>query len=178
MSTARKNIYHCEWNTNVLTLNYVNSPFQKSEFYNWKIVLGAAPTPEPEITTYSPPIDFDLGTTASAGIEVEDVQYEEPELEVVETDVQYEDVELGVEETIITEPSNSVDAGLTEPTLRIAADEASYEEEYNVEDESDYEPAGGDIPIQVEEVQGEKVEDLPGYEPLVLLVGTPEQAGY
>ena len=138
-----------------------NSPRQIS---NWKIVLGAAPTPEPEITTYSPPINFDLGTTASAGIEVENVQYE--------------DFELGVEETGITEPSNNVDAGLTEPTVRIAADEASYEEEYTEEDESDYEPAGGDIPIQVQKVQGEKVEDLPGYEPLVLLVGTPEQAGF
>ena len=68
---------------------------------------------------------------------------------------------------------------MTEPTLRIAADEDSYEEDYNEEDESDYEPAGADIPIQVEKIQEkEQVEDLPGYEPLVLLVGTPEQASF
>ena len=38
---------------------------------------------EPEITTYSPPIDFKLGTTASDGIEAGDVQYEDNEEDLV-----------------------------------------------------------------------------------------------
>ena len=94
---------------------------------------------DPEPTTYRAPIDFDLGTTASSGIEVGDVFLE----------AEYDDV-----------PSNSVT-------------EATYDDEYETEDETDYTPNNENIPI-VTERTGE-AESLPSYDPVVLLVGTPEK---
>lgn len=94
---------------------------------------------DPEPTTYRAPIDFDLGTTASSGIEVGDVFLE----------AEYDDV-----------PSNSVT-------------EATYDDEYETEDETDYTPNNENIPIVTERTR--EAESLPSYDPVVLLVGTPEK---
>ena len=49
-----------------------------------------------------------------------------------------------------------------------------YDDEYENEEPTSYQPENVDIPIVVEESQGVTV-DLPSYDPVVLLVGTPVQ---
>ncbi len=94
--------------------------------------LAAVNDPEP--TTYRAPIDFELGTTAATGIEVEDILLDNVENQI-------------------------------------------YDDEYETEDETDYKPQSGDIPIDVSEDDYDYEEDgLAGYDPVpVLLVGTPEK---
>ena len=53
-----------------------------------------------------------------------------------------------------------------------------YPDEYETEDETDYEPDSENIPIIVEETQqaaAQEEEALSSYDPVVLLVGTPEK---
>ena len=53
-----------------------------------------------------------------------------------------------------------------------------YPDEYETEDETDYEPDSENIPIIVEETQqaaAQEEEALASYDPVVLLVGTPEK---
>jgi len=109
------------------------------------------PVPEDiAITTYSPEIDFDLGTTSAEGIEVVNV------VTAVEEDpAEYlDDVLAG---------SNDVERA-----------QPLYDDEYEDEEITSYQPENVDIPIVVEESQGVTV-DLPSYDPVVLLVGTPDQ---
>ena len=89
---------------------------------------------DPEPTTYRAPIDFELGTTAATGIEVEDILLDNVENQI-------------------------------------------YDDEYETEDETDYKPQSGDIPIDISEDDYDYEEDgLAGYDPVpVLLVGTPEK---
>ena len=111
------------------------------------------PVPEDiAITTYSPEIDFDLGTTSAEGIEVVNV------VTAVEEDpAEYlDDVLAG---------SNDVERA-----------QPLYDDEYEDEEITSYQPENVDIPIVVEESQGVTV-DLPSYDPVVLLVGTPDQVG-
>ena len=103
---------------------------------------GIEPLNDPEPTTYRAPIDFDLGTTASSGIEVGDV--------FTRLEQEYQDEAL---------------AG--------AATEAGYDDEYETEDETDYTPQNDKIPIVTE--RATEQESLPSYDPVVLLVGTPEK---
>ena len=100
---------------------------------------------DPEPTTYRAPIDFDLGTTAATGIEVADVVLLKTE--------DYEDYDDSL--------SNGVDT--------------AYSDEYETEDETDYEPGSEDIPIVLEGGASQQAEALPSYDPVVLLVGTPEK---
>ena len=89
---------------------------------------------DPEPTTYRAPIDFELGTTAATGIEVEDILLDNVENQI-------------------------------------------YDDEYETEDETDYKPQSGDIPIDISGDDYDYEEDgLAGYDPVpVLLVGTPEK---
>lgn len=89
---------------------------------------------DPEPTTYRAPIDFELGTTAATGIEVEEILLDNVENQI-------------------------------------------YDDEYETEDETDYKPQSGDIPIDISEDEYDYEEDgLAGYDPVpVLLVGTPEK---
>ena len=110
------------------------------------------PVPDIAITTYSPEIDFDLGTTSADGIEVVNV------VTAVEEDpAEYlDDILAG---------SNDVERA-----------QPLYDDEYETEELTSYQPENVDIPIVVEESQGVTV-DLPSYDPVVLLVGTPVQVG-
>ena len=92
---------------------------------------------DPEPTTYRAPIDFELGTTAATGIEVEDILLDNVENQI-------------------------------------------YDDEYETEDETDYKPQSGDIPIDISEDDYDYEEDgLAGYDPVpVLLVGTPEKVRF
>ena len=93
---------------------------------------------DPEPTTYRAPIDFELGTTAATGIEVEDILFDNLDNEV-------------------------------------------YGDEYETEDETDYKPQSGNIPIsEVKDVSEDdynyEEDGLAGNDPVpVLLVGTPEK---
>ena len=104
---------------------------------------------DPEPTTYRAPIDFDLGTTAATGIDVDDV--------VILKDFNYD-----------YDNDNSL--------ARLQVEKA-YPDEYETEDETDYEPGSDRIPIVVEEAQPEALEEeaRSSYDPVVLLVGTPEK---
>ena len=106
------------------------------------------PVPDIAITTYSPEIDFDLGTTSADGIEVVNV------VTAIEEDpAEYlDDILAG---------SNDVESA-----------QPLYDDEYENEEPTSYQPDNVDIPIVVEESQGVTV-DLPSYDPVVLLVGTP-----
>ena len=55
-----------------------------------------------------------------------------------------------------------------------------YDDEYETEDETDYKPQSGDIPIDISEDDYDYEEDgLAGYDPVpVLLVGTPEKVRF
>ena len=107
------------------------------------------PVPDIAITTYSPEIDFDLGTTSADGIEVVNI------VTAVEEDpAEYlDDILAG---------SNDLDERA----------EPLYDDEYENEEITSYQPENVDIPIVVEESKGVTV-DLPSYDPVVLLVGTP-----
>merc|ERR1712203_42632 len=109
------------------------------------------PVPDIAITTYSPEIDFDLGTTSADGIEVVNI------VTAVEEDpAEYlDDILAG---------SNDLDERA----------EPLYDDEYENEEITSYQPENVDIPIVVEESKGVTV-DLPSYDPVVLLVGTPDQ---
>ena len=105
---------------------------------------------DPEPTTYRAPIDFDLGTTAATGIEVSNV--------VTRLEGDYGDESLA--------------SGVTE--------DETYDDAYETEDETDYTPQNQNIPIVVEEsvtagLSRDQEESLPSYDPVVLLVGTPEK---
>ena len=71
-------------------------------------------------------------------------------------------------------------AGLTCPGLDdilagsndVESAQPLYDDEYENEEPTSYQPDNVDIPIVVEESQGVTV-DLPSYDPVVLLVGTP-----
>ena len=99
---------------------------------------------DPEPTTYRAPIDFDLGTTASSGIDVGEV---------------------------FTSLEGDDDA------LADAVTEASYDDDYETEDETDYTPQNERIPIVLDDNSlNDTEESLPSYDPVpVLLVGTPEK---
>jgi len=106
---------------------------------------------DPEPTTYRAPIDFDLGTTAATGIEVSNV--------VTRLEGDYGDESLA--------------SGVTE--------DETYDDAYETEDETDYTPQNQNIPIVVEEsvtagLSRDQEESLPSYDPVVLLVGTPEKS--
>ena len=105
--------------------------------------LQSAEDPQP--TTYRAPIDFDLGTTAATGIEVDDV--------VLLKTKDYEDYDDSL--------ANGVDT--------------AYSDEYETEDETDYQPGSENIPIVLEGGASQQAEALPSYDPVVLLVGTPEK---
>jgi len=115
-----------------------------------QFTTGAA---DPEITTYSPPIDFKVGTTAPVGIEAADIQYED--------------------EVVSDVLSNGVDSSGEEYIEVVAA--PIYDNEYEDEEDTDYEPAGNSIPLQQEEEEEGETADLPNYQPVVLLLGTPEK---
>ena len=105
---------------------------------------------DPEPTTYRAPIDFDLGPTAATGIEVSNV--------VTRLEGDYGDESLA--------------SGVTE--------DETYDDAYETEDETDYTPQNQNIPIVVEEsvtavLSRDQEESLPSYDPVVLLVGTPEK---
>ena len=102
------------------------------------------PAQDPQPTTYRAPIDFDLGTTAATGIEVDDVVLLKTE--------DYEDYEDSL--------ANGLD---------------TYSDSYETEDETDYEPGSENIPIVLEGGASQQEEALPSYDPVVLLVGTPEK---
>ena len=53
--------------------------------------------------------------------------------------------------------------------------DTAYSDEYETEDETDYEPGSEDIPIVLEGGASQQAEALPSYDPVVLLVGTPEK---
>ena len=105
--------------------------------------LQSAEDPQP--TTYRAPIDFDLGTTAATGIEVDDV--------VLLKTKDYEDYDDSL--------ANGFDT--------------AYSDEYETEDETDYQPGSENIPIVLEGGASQQAEALPSYDPVVLLVGTPEK---
>lgn len=109
------------------------------------------PVQDIAITTYSPEIDFDLGTTSSEGIEVVNL------VTAVEED-----------------PSEYLDDALAGSNY---IDESAplYDDEYE-DTITSYQPDNVDIPIVVEEASPVTV-DLPSYDPVVLLVGTPEKVG-
>jgi len=109
------------------------------------------PVQDIAITTYSPEIDFDLGTTSSEGIEVVNL------VTAVEED-----------------PAEYLDDALAGSNY---IDESAplYDDEYE-DTITSYQPDNVDIPIVVEEASPVTV-DLPSYDPVVLLVGTPEKKG-
>jgi len=100
---------------------------------------------DPQPTTYRAPIDFDLGTTASSGIDVVDV--------------------------VLLRESDEYDESLSNGL------DNSYPDEYEGEDETDYNAGQENIPIVVSEGEAaaEEEEALSSYDPVVLLVGTPEK---
>ena len=100
---------------------------------------------DPQPTTYRAPIDFDLGTTASSGIDVVDVV-------LLKENEEYDD---------------SLSNGL----------DSLYPDEYEADDETDYKAGQETIPIVLEETEpaAEEEEALASYDPVVLLVGTPEK---
>ena len=53
--------------------------------------------------------------------------------------------------------------------------ETAYSDEYETEDETDYQPGSESIPIVLEGGAPQQAEALPSYDPVVLLVGTPEK---
>ena len=59
----------------------------------------------------------------------------------------------------------------------LASGVTEYDDAYETEDETDYTPQNQNIPIVVEEsvTERETEESLPSYDPVVLLVGTPEK---
>ena len=105
------------------------------------------PLLDPQPTTYRAPIDFDLGTTAATGIDV-------------------------VGDVVILKAEDQYDESLANGLDNV------YPDEYETEDETDYEPDSENIPIIVEETQqpaAQEEEALSSYDPVVLLVGTPEK---
>jgi len=107
---------------------------------------------DPIPTTYRSPIDFDFGTTAADGIEVGNV------ITSVEEAPDYFDNSLS--------NANEIEE-LSQPL---------YSDEYEEDSESDYSPENQKvIPIVVEESVTEESESLPSYDPVVLLVGTPQK---
>ena len=105
------------------------------------------PLLDPQPTTYRAPIDFDLGTTAATGIDV-------------------------VGDVVILKAEDQYDESLANGLDNV------YPDEYETEDETDYEPDSENIPIIVEETQqpaAQEEEALASYDPVVLLVGTPEK---
>ena len=153
--------YHCQDLS-----NYIELPEELDEYSpEYSLESDATPTPafedlrgiefstgsplssiqDPQPTTYRAPIDFDLGTTAATGIEVDDVVLLKTE--------DYEDYEDSL--------ANSVDT--------------AYSDQYETEDETDYQPGSESIPIVLEGGASQQAEALPSYDPVVLLVGTPEK---
>ena len=100
---------------------------------------------DPQPTTYRAPIDFDLGTTAASGIDVVDV--------------------------VLLKESDEYDDSLSNGL------DNSYPDEYEGEDETDYKAGQENIPIVVSEGEAaaDEEEALSSYDPVVLLVGTPEK---
>ena len=100
---------------------------------------------DPQPTTYRAPIDFDLGTTAASGIDVVDV--------------------------VLLKESDEYDESLSNGL------DNSYPDEYEGEDETDYKAGQENIPIVVSEGEAaaDEEEALSSYDPVVLLVGTPEK---
>jgi hypothetical protein len=106
------------------------------------------------ITTYSPEIDFDFGTTSDEGIEVVELQTAVEELGP--DPAEYLDDALG--------GSNEIDY-------------SQYDDEYEEESVTSYQPDNIDIPIVVQEAPLGVEVSLPSYDPVVLLVGTPVRPG-
>jgi len=109
------------------------------------------PLSDPQPTTYRAPIDFDFGTTAADGIEVGNVV------------------------TSVEEAPDYFDNSLSGPDEIEELSQPLYTDEYEVENETDYSPENQNIPIVVQESATEETEALPSYDPVVLLVGTPEK---
>ena len=113
------------------------------------------------ITTYSPDFDFNLGSTSAEGIEVVNL------VTAVEEDpAEYLDDVLA--------ESNELDSGAGVVDLRDSITPV-YDDEYELEELTSYQPESNDIPIVVEEGSASEgvTVDLPSYDPVVLLVGTP-----
>ena len=108
---------------------------------------------DPQPTTYRSPIDFDFGTTASNGIEVGNVV------------------------TSVEEAPEYFDNSLSDADLVEELSQPLYTDEYEVENETDYSPKNQNIPIVVQESATAQTESLSSYDPVVLLVGTPEKVG-
>ena len=128
------------------------------------------------VTTYSPEIDFNLGTTSAQGIEVVNLvtAVENDSFEYLDdglasandiNDVDVETVDLRNEYEYDEYDPDDVPADQ-------AADEYEYEELNSYQ--PTYKPVSADIPIVVEEPI---TVDLPSYDPVVLLVGTPVKVG-
>ena len=125
------------------------------------------PVPDIAITTYSPEIDFDLGTTSADGIEVVNV------VTAVEAEAGYPEAEFVDLRSADEDPAEYLDDILA-GSNDIERAQPLYDDEYENEEPTSYQPENVDIPIVVEESQGVTV-DLPSYDPVVLLVGTPVQ---
>ena len=113
------------------------------------------------ITTYSPDFDFNLGSTSAEGIEVVNL------VTAVEEDpAEYLDDVLA--------ESNELDSGAGVVDLRDSITPV-YDDEYELEELTSYQPESNDIPIVVEDGSASEgvTVDLPSYDPVVLLVGTP-----
>ena len=132
------------------------------------------PVPDIAITTYSPEIDFDLGTTSADGIEVVNVVTAvEAEAAFVDLRSTDEDPAFYLDDEDPAEYLDDILAGSNDVESSLAP---LYDDEYENEEPTSYQPENVDIPIVVEESQGVTV-DLPSYDPVVLLVGTPVQVG-
>ena len=112
-------------------------------------------TPQLNIVVQSP----EDGGSLSDPLNVIPDQYEDYEYDETDDDVvllkteDYEDYEDSL--------ANSVDT--------------AYSDQYETEDETDYQPGSESIPIVLEGGASQQAEALPSYDPVVLLVGTPEK---